>query len=189
MNDTVGFPLTVLGGIAGRNWTGVLEAPCRTHNRPRDLPIVPWYRTPVFQIAIAGLLPFSAIYIELDYIFNSVWGHRPYTLYGMLLLAFFILLVVTACISVALTYFQLSAEDYRWWWRALFSGGSTAWYIFGYAAFFFLYRSEMNGFMQAAFFFGYVALVCYIFFLLLGMMGFIASFMFVQRIYRVIKSD
>ena len=33
--------------------------------------------------------------------------------------------VVTACISVALTYFQLSGEDYRWWWRSIFSSGSV----------------------------------------------------------------
>lgn len=25
---------------------------------------------------MAGFLPFSAIYIELHYIFNSIWGHK-----------------------------------------------------------------------------------------------------------------
>ena len=57
--------------------------------------------------------------MELYYIFATVWGREPYTLYGILL----IVISVTACISVALTYFQLSTEDYRWWWRSIFSSG------------------------------------------------------------------
>ena len=61
--------------------------------------------------------------MELYYIFATVWGREPYTLYGILLIVFLILISVTACISVALTYFQLSTEDYRWWWRSIFSSG------------------------------------------------------------------
>lgn len=30
----------------------------------------------MFQMAMAGFLPFSAIYIELYYIFASIWGHK-----------------------------------------------------------------------------------------------------------------
>ena len=61
--------------------------------------------------------------MELYYIFATLWGREQYTLYGILFIVFGILLSVTACISVALTYFQLSAEDYRWWWRSIFSAG------------------------------------------------------------------
>ena len=68
-------------------------------------------------------LSFSAISVELYYIFATVWGREAYTLYGILLVVFVILISVTACISVALTYFQLSTEDYRWWWRSIFSSG------------------------------------------------------------------
>jgi transmembrane 9 superfamily protein 1 len=59
-------------------------------------------------------LPFSAISVELYYIFATVWGRDHYTLYGILFIVFLILIVVTMCISVALTYFQLSAEDHRY---------------------------------------------------------------------------
>ena len=62
---------------------------------------------------MAGFLPFSAIYIELHYIFASVWGHKLYTLYGVLCIAFGMLIVVTSFIPVALTYFQLAIEDHR----------------------------------------------------------------------------
>jgi hypothetical protein len=110
-------PLLVLGGIAGKNSKAEFQAPCRTTKYPREIPLLPWYRKTLPQMAMAGFLPFSAIYIELYYIFASVWGHRIYTIYSILFIVFIILLIVTAFITVALTYFQLAAEDHEWWWR------------------------------------------------------------------------
>jgi hypothetical protein len=48
-----------------------------------------------------------------------------YTIYSILFIVFIILLIVTAFITVALTYFQLAVEDHRWWWRSFLCGGST----------------------------------------------------------------
>jgi hypothetical protein len=45
---------------------------------------------------------FSAISVELYYIFATLWGREQYTLYGILFIVYGILLSVTACISVAL---------------------------------------------------------------------------------------
>ena len=52
------------------------EPPCRTTKFPREVPQLPWYRTSFPQMLMAGFLPFSAIYIELYYIFASVWGYK-----------------------------------------------------------------------------------------------------------------
>lgn len=73
----------------------------------------------------AGFLPFSAIYIELHYIFASVWGHKDFTIFSILFVVFGILLIVTATITVVLTYFQLAVEDHHWWWRSMLCGGAT----------------------------------------------------------------
>ncbi len=89
-----------------------------------------------------------------------MWGHRVYTLFGILSLAFGLLVLVTAFITVALTYFQLAIEDYRWWWRSFLSGASGGLFVYGYACFYFVYRSEMTGILQASFFFGYMLMVC-----------------------------
>ena len=70
-----------------------------------------------------GILTNSAISIELYYIFATIWGHKLYTLYGILLIVFGILTIVTSFITVALTYFQLSVENYHWWWRSIINGG------------------------------------------------------------------
>ena len=101
------------------------NAPCRTTKYPREVPPLPWYRQTVPQMLMAGFLPFSAIYIELYYIFASVWGHKVYTIYPILFIVFIILVIVTAFITIALTYFQLAVEDHRWWWRSFMCGGST----------------------------------------------------------------
>ncbi|KAL0449661.1 UNVERIFIED_CONTAM: Transmembrane 9 superfamily member 3 [Sesamum latifolium] len=100
-----------------------------------------------------------------------------------------ILLIVTAFITVALTYFQLAAEDHEWWWRSFLCGGSTGLFIYGYCLYYYYARSDMSGFMQTSFFFGYMACVCYAFFLMLGAVGFRAALFFVRHIYRSIKCE
>jgi len=187
----VTLPLTVIGGIVGRNLARGkdLSAPCRTNKIPREIPPIPWYRQGPCQVFMAGFLPFSAIYIELHYIFASVWGHKLYTLYGILCIAFGMLIIVTSFITVALTYFQLAIEDHRWWWRSLFCGGSTGIFVYAYCFFYYFERSAMFGFMQTSFFFGYMLLAAYATCILLGTIGFMSSLVFVLTIYRAIKCD
>merc|ERR1719171_1047757 len=88
----VTFPLTVLGGIVGRHRAIKSQEkdavfPCKTNKLAREIPQARWYQSPLTQMFATGFLPFSAIYIELHYIFNSIWGPRIYTLYGILLIA------------------------------------------------------------------------------------------------------
>jgi hypothetical protein len=114
-------PLMLLGGLFGKNSNkSELKVPCRTSNIPREIPQLPWYRGPIPQMVLAGILPIGVLYIELYYIFATVWGHKIYTMYSILLFVFIVVLVVTSLVSVALTYFQLAAEDHRWWWRCAF---------------------------------------------------------------------
>ena len=41
--------------------------------------------------------------------YRQVWGHQLYSLYGILSLVFLILIIVTSFITIALTYFQVTA--------------------------------------------------------------------------------
>jgi hypothetical protein len=190
----VTFPLTVLGGIVGRHRaikqssTGDALFPCKTNKLAREIPACRWYQSPVTQVFATGFLPFSAIYIELHYIFNSIWGPRIYSLYGILLLAFAMLLLVAATVTVLFTYFHLNAEDHRWWWRSFGSGGAVALFFYTYCIYFFL-QTGMSGFMQCSFFFLYSALVAYALALLLGSASFYATYYFVIYIYSRIKAE
>jgi len=184
----VTFPLTILSAHRARH-PPKLELPCKVNFAAREIPDPPVYRTAAVQIICAGVLPFTAIYIELHYIFAAVFGHRVYTLYGILCLAFLMLVIVSATITISLTYFQLVAEDWRWWWRSFFSAGSTGGYMFAYALFYFNYRSELSGFLQGSFFFGYSLLVSYAFMLMLGAIGYWSTFAFIRHIYSRVKID
>jgi len=183
------LPLTVVGGIAGKNMAKELDTPCRTSKYSRKIPQLPWYRSVIAQMTMAGFLPFSAIYIELYYIFASIWGHKVYTIYSIIFIVFVLLLIVTSFVTVALTYFQLAVEDWRWWWRSVLCGGSTGLFIFAYCFYFFNVKSDMTGLLQTSFFFGYMMLVSYAFFLMLGAVGFFSALLFVKRIYGAIKCE
>ncbi|KAB0374749.1 hypothetical protein FD755_013241 [Muntiacus reevesi] len=185
----VGFPLTVIGGIFGKNNASHFDAPCRTKNIAREIPPQPWYKSTLVHMTVGGFLPFSAISVELYYIFATVWGREQYTLYGILFFVFAILLSVGACISIALTYFQLSGEDYRWWWRSVLSVGSTGLFIFLYSVFYYARRSNMSGTVQTVEFFGYSLLTGYVFFLMLGTISFFSSLKFIRYIYVNLKMD
>ncbi|CAM9119615.1 unnamed protein product [Ascophyllum nodosum] len=186
----IAFPMTVLGAILGRRVSTDFEAPCRTTRVPRQVPKdLACYRGNACQMFMSGFLPFSAIYIELHYVFASVWGHHYYTLFGILILAFLLLLVVCSFITVALLYFQLGREDHRWWWRSFFSGGATGLFVYGYSFFYFFNRSDMYGLLQSSIYFGYMAVISYAFFVMLGFVGFISSLAFVKHIYSAVKCD
>ncbi len=187
----VSFPLTVVGSVLAKNYAnGDFNAPTRTKKIAREIPTeIPWYRGRAFSVTVAGFLPFSAIYIELHHIFASMWGHQIYTLFGILFLAFILLVIVTSFITVALLYFQLAREDHRWWWATYVNGGMTGFFIFAYSFYYYFNRSEMSGALQASFFFGYMAVISYAFFIMLGSASFQFSLAFVRYIYSRIKSD
>ncbi|KAM7487831.1 hypothetical protein LguiB_025315 [Lonicera macranthoides] len=182
-------PLLLLGGISGKYSKSEFQAPCRTNNIPREIPPLLWYRGIIPQMALAGILPFTVICFELYYVFASVWGHRIYTIYSVLFVVFIVLLVVTALVSVALTYFQLAAEDHQWWWRSFLCRGSTGLYMYGYCFYYYFTRSAMDGLMQTSFFFAYMGCICYGVFLMLGTVGFRASLLVVRHLYGSIKCE
>lgn len=190
----VTFPLTVLGGIIGRH-RSIKQAqaegspfPCKTNKLAREIPACRWYQSPVTQMFASGFLPFSAIYIELHYIFNSVWGPRIYFLYGILLLAFTMLLLVAGTVTVLFTYFHLNAEDHRWWWRAFGSGTAVSAFFYLYCIYFFL-QTGMTGFLQCSFFFLYSLLAAHGIALMLGCVAFYCTYFFVIYIYSRIKAE
>jgi len=184
------FPMTLIGAILARNATAEYKPPCRTNKVPREIPVVQqWYKHPVAQLLMAGFLPFSAIYIELHYIFAAMWGHKIYTLFGILFLAFIMLTLVASFITIALLYFQLAGEDYRWWWSTFVNGGATGLFIFAYSFYYLFHRSTMDGFLQLSYYFGYTGIVAYCFFLMLGFVGFMSGFTFVEYIYGAVKTD
>merc|ERR1712113_1088884 len=144
---------------------------------------------PLFTSLVGGILPFGAVFTELFFIMSSLWQHQFYYLFGFLALVLFILIVTCAEISIALTYFQLTSEDYMWWWRSFLSSASSALYVFLYSILYFTSRLQIEKLVSTLLYFGYMFIISIIFFLLTGSVGTIASFIFVRAIYGSIKID
>ncbi|CDP05442.1 unnamed protein product [Coffea canephora] len=84
--------------------------------------------------------------------------------------------------SVGMTIARLLG-NHEWWWRSFLYGGSVGIYVYGFSLYYYFQDSEMSGFLQTSFFFGYMACICYGLFLMLGTVGFYASLCFVRYVY------
>lgn len=184
----ISVPLVFLGSYFGYRKEAI-ELPVRTNQVPRQIPAQPWFIQPMFTCLIGGVLPFGAVFTELFFIMSSLWHHQFYYLFGFLAMVLVILLITCAEISIALTYFQLTSENYNWWWRSFLSSGSSALYVFCYSILYFSSRLQIEKFVSTLLYFGYMLIVCILFFLLTGAIGTISSFFFVRTIYGSIKVD
>ncbi|KAG1363717.1 transmembrane 9 superfamily member 9 [Cocos nucifera] len=184
----ISVPLVFVGGYIGFKKQAI-EDPVKTNKIPRQIPEQAWYMNPIFSILIGGILPFGAVFIELFFILTSIWLHQFYYIFGFLLLVFLILIVTCAEITIVLCYFQLCSEDYLWWWRSYLTSGSSALYLFLYAAFYFFTKLEITKPVSGILYFGYMLIASYAFFVLTGTIGFYACFWFTRMIYSSVKID
>merc|ERR1719272_1508952 len=86
-------------------------------------------------------MPFGSGCVELGILLSCVWTQRLYYVFSFLLLMAVIMTVICAEVGVVFVYFQLCAEDYRWWWRAFANTATTGLYFFCYAL---AYESELR---------------------------------------------
>nr|GMD28830.1 transmembrane 9 superfamily member 9-like [Ipomoea batatas]GMD28832.1 transmembrane 9 superfamily member 9-like [Ipomoea batatas] len=184
----IAVPLVFVGSYVGFKKPAI-EDPVKTNKIPRQIPEQAWYMNPVFSILIGGILPFGAVFVELFFILTSIWLQQFYYIFGFLFIVFVILIITCAEITIVLCYFQLCSEDYLWWWRSYLTSGSSAVYLFLYAAFYFFTKLEITKPVSGILYFGYMLIASYAFFVLTGTIGFYACFWFTRRIYSSVKID
>ncbi|KAK9098210.1 hypothetical protein Syun_025255 [Stephania yunnanensis] len=184
----ISVPLVFVGSYVGFKKPAI-ESPVKTNKIPRQIPEQAWYMNPIFSILIGGILPFGAVFIELFFILTSIWLHQFYYIFGFLFIVFIILVITCAEITIVLCYFQLCSEDYLWWWRSYLTSGSSAFYLFLYAAFYFFTKLDITKPVSGALYFGYMLIGSYSFFVLTGTIGFCACFLFTRLIYSSVKID
>ena len=183
----ISSPLVFFGAYFGYKQEAI-EFPVNTSSIPRQIPDQPWFMGIPFTLAIGGILPFGACFVELYFILASVWMDQYYYVFGFLLLVYFMLVVTCAEITVLFCYFQLCGENYHWWWRSFCTAGSTALYVFFYS-FVYFKQLEANSFTTYVLYFGYMGLVCFGLFLMTGFIGVSSSLWFNKTIYSSIKID
>jgi len=184
----ISVPLVFLGAFFGYK-KAPLSLPVRTNQIPRQVPDQPWYIGGLFTSMVGGILPFGAVFTELFFIMSSIWQHQFYYLFGFLMLVIIILVITCAEISITLTYFQLTNEDYHWWWRSFAASASSSLYVFMYSCLYYFTRLQIGHYVGAMLYFGYMFIISYTFALITGAIGFSATFFFVRKIYGSIKID
>lgn len=183
----ISSPLVFFGAYFGYKQDAI-DFPVNTSNIPRQIPDQPWYMGSLFSMAIGGILPFGACFVELYFILASVWMDQYYYVFGFLFLVFIILLLTCAEITVLFNYFQLCGENYHWWWRSFCNGGANAVYVFLYS-FIYFKQLEANSFGTYVLYFGYMSLISVAMFLMTGFVGLITCLLFNKSIFGSIKID
>eukprot|EP00873_Tetraselmis_striata_P024316 jgi/Tetstr1/444580/TSEL_032431.t1 len=183
----VSIPLCLFGGyIASKQ--AISPYPVRTNQIPRQ---VPRQKIPgiVFSLG-SGLLVFGNIFIVLYFTMTSMWQGYFYYLFGFVFFSAVLTCVITAQVSVVATYLQLCNEDYQWWWQSFYRGGAVAYFVAAYAITFMISSlNNMHGGLSIVVYLTYMGMFCYTLYILLGTVGFLASYYFTFKIFASVKSD
>ncbi|KAH0335886.1 endosomal P24A protein-like protein, partial [Aureobasidium melanogenum] len=184
----ISVPLSV-----GGSWLGFRAAestpPVRTNQIPRQIPPSTGYLRPLPSMLLVGILPFGAIFLELYFIISSIWFSRIYYMFGFLFLCYGLMIVTSAAVTILMVYFALCAENYHWQWRAFFTSGASAIYVFLYAMLYWVRALSFTSWTSGVLYLGYSALISALWFVLTGTIGFVATWAFVYRIYGSLKID
>lgn len=178
-------PLVYAGSWYGSVRAGAWEHPAKTSATPRQIPRQAWYMKGARSVLLAGLIPFAVIFIELLFVFQSMWQDKSgyYYVFGFLAVVSVILVVTIAEVTVVTIYVQLCSENYHWWWTSFLVGGGSAIWIFLYCAWYYAFKLHITGFVSSMLFFSYSFMACCVYGLLTGTIGFLAAYAFVRRIY------
>ena len=184
----ISLPLTFLGAAMGYKKPAILN-PIKISRIPKPLPNVSFKLIYILGI-MTGALPFFSTFVELSYIMNSIWHHSQfYYLFGFLFLCFIVVCLVSGEVGILIVYILICREDYRWWWVSVIMPGTSGLYLFFYALIYYVKELNITRFSSTVLYFGYMMIGSGVFFLVTGTFGFIASFLFVRRIYSLIKLD
>jgi len=185
----VSIPLTFVGGYLAARMQ-IVDYPVRTNQIPRHIPKADMTAHPLALFAIAGLLPFGTLFIELYFIMTSLWMGFFYYLFGYLFVVGLLTFIVTVEVSVLCTYVQLCAEDYHWWWQSFWRGGSISIYIIIYAIGFLVTTlHSLTGGLAVTIYLAFMMVFGFGVFLASGTVGFLSSLGFTYVIFKTVKLD
>ncbi|KAI0905802.1 endomembrane protein 70 [Ustulina deusta] len=184
-------PLVYLGSWYGYARSGSWENPTKTSNTARQVPQQAWYIKSLQSILFAGLVPFTVIFVELLFVFQSVWQDKSgfYYVFGFLGVVSLILIVTVAEVTIVTIYVQLCSENYHWWWQSFAVGGGSALWVFLYSIWYYFFKLHITGFVSSMLFFVYSFMACCVYGLLTGTVGFLSAYTFIRKLYGAIKVD
>lgn len=181
--------LYFVGSIFGLR-SSPIEFPISVNQIPRQLPQPRWFLKPIFSNFVGGIAVFSVCFIEVFFIYRSLWTNLSYYyLFGLLLFVFIAMLIVSADISICFVYLHLIYEDYKWWWPAFRVPASSGICLFLYSIYFMITIYKPPDTSSVIIFLVFSLIFSIGLSLLTGSVGFYTSFMFVRKIYALLKME
>lgn len=145
-----------------------------------------------FVMVIYGLIPFGVVYVELSFIFNSIWLEKTtfYYMYGFLFLTLIMLIIIVCESSLIGIYISLVVNNNpNWQWLAFRIGSSVGLYIYGYSFYYFFTHLHVADFVSILLYFGYMGLVSFLIAIACGSISVLTGLIFIRRIYGSTKVD
>ncbi|KAM9995174.1 hypothetical protein ACTFIY_001363 [Dictyostelium cf. discoideum] len=179
-------PCSLLSSYFVRTWPPA-EYPVRINPIPRFIPTAKWYQNQYVHMILGGVIPFVIIFTELSF-FLSSWVLGEHYSYSLSFALTFILMIISIVeTNMIIEYYQLSLENYNWWWRSLLGPMVTGLYTFIYFIYFGFTRIETEGvgfyyFMFSLVFSILVSLFC-------SSIGFLGNLWFTKKIYSTLHFD
>jgi len=184
----VSTPLMFVGSYFGFRKEAI-SVPLKANHIARIIPEQTTVMNPIVVTLVGGILPFGSVCIELFFIMSSLWLSQIYYVFGFLLIVVLILTLTCAEISIVFTYFQLTNEDYRWWWRSFLGCASSGLYLFLYSIWYYNTKLDLQGFLSGMVYFTYNTIIALAFAFFTGAIGFFSSLIFTKKIYAALKVD
>ena len=128
-------------------------------------------------------------FFELVCILLAAWLECYYDSFGFFLTILILMLVVGAEQAVLFTYYQLSNEDYHWWWRAFWNGGAVGIYIFLYSLAINYPQLDASSLASFILYFGYMGFASLAIFAMMGFVGVSSSLYFNIFLYSSIETE
>ena len=181
------FPLILIGSFFGFK-SNKIEVPCPINKIPSIIPEKPWYLHYKYITFLTGLIGFSTIFIEFNYIMAALWRHQIYFLAFYFWIIFLIFIIIVGEMTIIVVYLNLCHGDYRWWWKSFIIGSSPVIYFILYSIFYFFYL-KISSISAMIVYFGMMAMISLMVIFILGSFSLFLSMAFLNKIYSKIRID
>lgn len=127
--------------------------------------------------------------LEVYYIFVTFWYQFVLCTWGPLLVIMICLILVVSCATMVCTYARLNAENYQWQWASFFIPFGVSGYIFLYSIYFYIAKVFNHTTLQAIHFFIFSGAFSVVIGSICGFIGFAATSIFIQIVFKSLKTD
>ncbi|KEG11774.1 endosomal integral membrane protein [Trypanosoma grayi] len=183
-------PLTFFGAKMGFALAS-RKAPCRVNPIPRPInaSLMPLFLQTNYLLLYSGTASFVVILFELRLIFSCLFQGLTYHFFGFLTAAFVLWSFTCGLTSVSVVYYRMCAEDYRWWWLSFAAPSSLGLHFMMFVGYFYCNVVQMTSIAATVLYVTYMTLLCLLYVLCSGSIGFLSAWTLVRAIFSSIKFD